>query len=87
MSFSVDSGNPWEREAPAICITSAVPASEREGRDLKLFLVQKFAEIIENVGSLFELEVHPFSGSYIFTLYTYGEPLEKKKEEEQKCQK
>ncbi len=80
MAFLVDSGNPWEKEAPAICITSAVHKSEMKDRNVKLFLVQKFAEVLENVGSLFEIEVHPFSSNYIFTLYTYGEPLEPDKE-------
>ena len=79
MAFLVDSGNPWEKETPALCVTSAVHKSERPDKDLTLFLVEKFAEVIRKTKGLYKVEVVPF-GEYIFTLYTYGEPLERNKE-------
>ncbi len=84
MSFLVDSGNPWERETIARCITFAVHESERQDKDLGLFVIEKLAEIPQKTERLYKVEID-FFGNYMFTLYTYGEPLEKKKEEEQKC--
>jgi len=84
MAFVVNSGNPWEDKAPAICITSAVHKSERPDKELGLFLVEKFAEILQKTKGLYSMEVNFFS-EYIFTLYTYGEPIEKNKEDKQ-CQ-
>jgi len=82
MSVLMDSGNPWEKEAIAICITSAVHKSERPDKELGLFLVEKFAEILQKTNNLYRMEVD-FFGEYIFTLYTYGEPLDKAKEDKE----
>lgn len=35
MAFLVDSGNPWEKETPALCVTSAIHKSERPDKNLK----------------------------------------------------
>jgi len=90
MSMLVDSGNPKERKTLAVCITSAVPRDEirdepPEG-DMRLFLIEKFAEVMRKTKRLFRVEVD-LHEDYLFTLYTYAEPLDKNKEEEQKCQK
>jgi len=81
MSMLVDSGNPEERKTLAVCITSAVPRDEirdepPEG-DMRLFLIEKFAEVMRKTKRLFRVEVD-LHEDYLFTLYTYAEPLEKK---------
>ncbi len=78
MSFLADSGNPWEDKASAICITSAVHKSERVDKDLGLFVMEKLAEIMQKTKRLYKIEID-FFGNYMFTLYTYAEPLEVKK--------
>lgn len=75
MSILVDSGNPWEKEALARCITFAVHKSERQGKDLSLFVIEKLAEIMQKTKGLYKVEID-FFGEYIFGLYTYAEPLE-----------
>jgi hypothetical protein len=82
MPILMDSGNPEEKEAIATCITCAVPKSERPDKDFKLFLVEKFAEVLRKTERLYKVEVH-VSGDYFFTLYTYGEPLDKNKEDDE----
>ena len=83
MSMLVDSGNPWEKEAIARCITFAVHKSERQDKDLGLFVIEKLAEILQKTKNLYKVDIDFFS-EYIFTLYTYAEPLDKNKEEDLK---
>lgn len=84
MSMLVDSGNPEERKTLAVCITSAVPRDEILGEpeegDMRLFLIEKFTEVVRKTKRLFRVEVD-LHEDYLFTLYTYAEPLDKNKEE------
>jgi len=77
MAFLVKSGNPCEAKTVARCITSAVHKSERPDTDLGLFVTEKLAEIMREVKGLYRVEID-FFGDYMFTLYTYAEPLEEK---------
>ncbi len=77
MAFLADTGNPWDDKAPAVCITYAVHKSERPDEKLELFVVEKLAEIMRRAERLYRVEVDLHS-EYLFTLYTYAEPLEEK---------
>lgn len=61
MSMLVDSGNPEERKTLAVCITSAVPRDEILGEpeegDMRLFLIEKFTEVVRKTKRLFRIEV------------------------------
>jgi len=78
MAFYVNSGNPEDERASAMCITSCVHKNELPDEDLELFLVEKFAQILRRTKRLHRVEMD-INTNYIFTLYTYAEPLEVKK--------
>ena len=81
MSFLVNSGNPEEERAPAVCITSCVRRNELPDEDLELFLVEKLAQILRRTKGLYRIEID-INTNYIFKLYTYAEPLRNDVEED-----
>ena len=50
---------------------------------MRLFLIEKFTEVVRKTKRLFRVEVD-LHEDYLFTLYTYAEPLDKNKEEDLK---
>ncbi len=81
MPILMDSGNPEENETVSTCITYSVSKGELSDKEFGLLLVEKFAKILRNTKRLCRIEVDLFGG-YI-TLYTYGEPLDKNKEDDE----
>jgi hypothetical protein len=75
MAFLARSGDPERAEAVAVCMTKYVSKSTLPDGDCREFLIDQFIDILRHSKGIFRMELD-IRNEYIFTIYTYAEPLE-----------